>query len=303
VIEVLSGTPGPCAAICAALHGDEVVGTGVVHRLAQQLPRALRRGSVLLFPALNPPGLRLGARRLPGEERDLNRLLPGDARGDGGERAASCIWHELLSRRPEAVLDLHADSPACIPYAILDRVLARQGRPARRRLKAMRALAAATGLTVISDYPEAPYRHLGLDRSLAGALVNQGNIPAITLELGPRRMVDPVAVDSGVVATLGVLTQLGMAARPATAHPSLVGGGPWRRDSGPRSTREGLLVPLCTPGTVLVEGSTIAEVRDIDGTALECIEVPRTSVVLSLVEQSWCQAGSHVATVAVPDED
>ena len=300
-ITIESETPGPKAAVCANLHGDECVGIGVIHDLASTLPDQLLRGSVRLYPTLNPEGLRAGARRAPGDRKDLNRAFPGDARGSAVERTAHAVWTDIRSFGPELVLDLHADSSASIPYTILDRLVV-PGPDKPRRLATLLAFAKATGLTVVHDYKEAPYRRFGLDRSLSGALLNHGRLSAITLELGPRRLVHPDAARAGVQAVLGALTELGLVGRSATAHSSRVAGGPWRRDSGPSVRCAGILRPLHAPGTVLRSGQDLATVHSVDGELLERLSAPTRALILSLAERTWISPGESVATLAVPDE-
>lgn len=300
VVTVESAQPGPRVAVCANLHGDECIGLGVVHRLIEALPDLLLRGTVRLYPSLNPEGLRAGARRAPGDGGDLNRAFPGDPRGSAAERTAHAIWHDLLGFDPELVLDLHADSSASIPYAILDRILGSSpDKP--RRLARLASLARCTGLTVVNDYQESPYRRFGLDRSLSGALLNHGRIGAFTLELGPRRLLHPEGMHTGWTAVLGALTDLGLATHPAQPHASMVSGGPWRRDSGPGPRGAGVLRPLHPPGTVLRAGQDLATLHSLDGALTERLVVPTRSLILSLAERAWVAPGESVATLAIPD--
>ncbi len=303
VLTVESAAPGPRVAICANLHGDECLGIGVVHELAARLPDDLQRGAVRLYPSLNPEGLKVGARKAPGASRDLNRVFPGDPHGGPSDRIAHTVWQDLLAFEPELVLDLHADSSASIPYAIVDRLITARGEEKRRRLDHLERLAQASGLTVIRDYREAPYRRFGLDSSLSGALVNHGRIGALCLELGPRRLVEPASVQAGLTAVLGVLDALGLAEAPAPEHPSLTSPGPWRRDSGPRTGVAGVLRPRWSPGSLLQAGQVLATVHGLDGTLLERLECDSAALVLSLVERAWIPQGEAVATLAVPDPD
>ena len=301
VITVESRQDGPRVVICANLHGDECIGIGVVHRLIEALPRTLLRGSVRLIPSLNPEGLRAGARRAPGARTDLNRAFPGEARGRAAERIAHAVWHDIMAFGPELVLDLHADSSASIPYAILDRLVTAREPERGRRMARLQGLAAATGLTVVHDYADAPYRRFQLDRSLSGALLNHGKVGALTLELGPRRLLLPGAVEAGERAVMGALTMLGLVAADAPAHPSRIGGGPWRRDSGPTPRSGGVLRPLHPPGTVLEPGQLLAVISSLDGGLRERIPVTERALILALAERAWIAPGDSVATIAVPD--
>jgi predicted deacylase len=301
VLTVESQADGPRAVVCANLHGDESIGIGVVHRLLERLPDALLRGSVRLYPSLNPEGLRAGSRRAPGERTDLNRAFPGDARGSVAERIAHAVWHDIMDFGPAVALDLHADSSASIPYAIVDRLINAREPERSRRLGRLERLARSAGLTVVHDYPDGPYRHFQLDRSLSGALLNHGKIEAFTLELGPRRLLLPEAVRSGFEAVSGVLAELGLVAAEPTRHVSQVGGGPWRRDSGPSPRSGGVLRHLRDPGELLEAGMDLASIHHLDGQLKERVVVTERSLVLSLAERAWIAVGESIATLAVPD--
>ena len=60
-----TGRSGPNAVVTANIHGDETTGVGVIHNLARCLPDLLLRGSVYLYPTLNPDGLAACSRVLP----------------------------------------------------------------------------------------------------------------------------------------------------------------------------------------------------------------------------------------------
>lgn len=299
VISVESFTPGPVALITANLHGDECTGVGVVHRLRHLLPELLLRGSVHLYPSLNPGGLREACRGVPGDERDPNRSFPGAADGSMAERLAFVAWTDILSRSPDLLIDLHTDSVRAIPYAILDRVC--RGNDRRTLDLRCQELAAASGLTVLREYPKPRYLRYGLDRSLPGALVNGPGVAAVTLEVGPRRALDPQAVEVALKAALGVLTAAGLVECPAPAHPSLVQGGPWRRESGPRCTQAGVLEVLPDPGHIFPAGEIIARLRSLDGRTLQELAAPEAGFVVAVPDRCWVASASACATLAVRD--
>ncbi len=299
VVSIDSGIPGPVAVLTANLHGDECTGVAVVHRLRHLLPELIRCGVVHLYPSLNPGGLREGCRGVPGDDHDPNRLFPGDANGSMAERLVAAIWQDLLARKPELLIDLHTDAVRAVPYAILDRVcrgLGRRGLDAR-----CQELAAASGLTVLREYPRPRYLRYNLDRSLPGALVNGPGIPAVTLEVGPRRAVDPVAVETALRAALGVLSLAGVVSAPAPAHPSRVSGGPWRRESGPRSSQAGVLEVLVEPGRLFPAGELLARVRSLDGRTIQELSAAEPGFVVAIPDRCWVPASSAIATLAVRD--
>jgi len=80
---VFHGGAGPKVAVVAGIHGDELEGLYVCHRLAAWLEElALTqsdalRGRVELYPALNPLGIDTLQRFVPVFDTDLNRNFPG----------------------------------------------------------------------------------------------------------------------------------------------------------------------------------------------------------------------------------
>ncbi len=287
---------GPVVAVVANLHGDECTGIAAVHELTEVLPGALRCGSLHLYPSLNPAGLEEGSRTVPGDTVDPNRVFPGRRSGTPAERLARRIWADLTGRRPSLVIDLHTDTDGAIPYALVDRVLDTGRSDLEKRC---RRLAAGSGLTVLSEYPPDRYVRFGLDHSLPGALVNGPGIAAITLEIGPRRRIDRAAVELAVQAVLGVLSAVGLMSAAAPSHPSRIGRGSWRRESGPRATCAGVLVPFVSPGERVGVGARLAEVRTIDGRVRETLTATDAGYVVSLAERAHIQAGVACATLAV----
>ncbi len=71
----------------------------------------LLRGTVILMPALNPPAVEARTRVSPIDEKNLNRVFPGDADGTITERIAHLVTSRVLPLA-DVVLDLHADGQA-----------------------------------------------------------------------------------------------------------------------------------------------------------------------------------------------
>jgi predicted deacylase len=299
VVVVHSEKPGPTLVVTGNVHGDETTGIGVVHNLIRRLPTLLYCGKVVLYPTLNPAGLMAGIRTLPGDGQDLNRMFPGKPRGPASERHAHAIWADIQSHEPDGLLDQHTDVAGAIPYAIVDRVV-RLREPRRLSTQCLR-LAGASGLTVLREYPRDRYLRYGLDRSLPGAMVNLLGVPSVTLEVGPRRRLDPKYAGIATAAALGFLTAAGVVDAPAPVHKTTQEGGPWRRDGGPRTNHTGILVPLVRPGQNLERGSAIAEVRTIRGEVLETLRARSLGFVVALPERTHVVPGVACATIAVRD--
>lgn len=294
-IEHTAPLDGPLVIVIGNLHGDEVTGLFVAHEIDRWLPDALLRGRVLLYPTVNPLGLAHRVRTVGLEGGDLNRAFPGDRNGGVAERLAAALWADVIERRPSMVIDLHADSAQAVPYALVDREI-----NGRLDLAAsVDRAASASGLTVVADYPEDEYRRYNLDRSLTGALVNRAAIPAVTLEVGPRRHADPRAIAIAADAVRGILASLGMVDRPVPSRADA--DGPWRRSTAWRAGHDGILVPVVPAGVRFEAGDVVAEVRTIEGALSQRIRADRRGFALSWPDAVWVTAGSPVGTFAVVD--
>jgi predicted deacylase len=301
-ISAPPGAPtGPTVAVLANVHGDEVQGVVAAHALADALEGRLTSGSVVLYPSCNPQGLSLRTRHVPPDDTDLNRLFPGNPRGLWSAKLAAALWRDLTLRQPDVVIDLHSDSANAIPYVIVDRPVRLPWDRRRALGERMEALARATGLTVLREYPDDAYLQYGLDHSLAGAVVNQLGVPALTLEVGPRRSVDAAAVATMRDAVMGVLAALGVVPGVPSTPPSAVPAGPWRRAPGPRAKRAGLVMPRVPVGAVVAAGAPVADVVGLDGAVEETVLATDTGLVVSWMESPWIEAGGVLLTLGLMD--
>jgi predicted deacylase len=300
-MELRGDRAGPLLWLTAAVHGDEVAGLEVVHRLYEELLHERFRGRVRSIPGVNVAGVSAIRRTVPAADEDMNRLFPGDPAGSLAARIAHAVFRTIAADRPALAIDLHTDSALSIPYVILDRALSRAARPA---LAAAGTIAATTGLAVIHDWPLPEYRELRLDRSLSGALINHAAIPSFTLELGPTRVADPAFVEAGCHAVRAAMRELGMIERAAAAGRAGRGApapdGERRcRIPGVTAATGGLLRYRVVPGSEVREGAILATVVDLVGRVLEEIRAPAPGLIISLAERIPCYPGMTVATLAV----
>jgi uncharacterized protein len=300
VVVHTAGTPGPTVVVTGNLHGDECTGPAAVHALDALLPGILLRGCVALYPSLNPSGLMARARDVPEDGLDLNRAFPGSRTGSHAERIAATAWTDLTARQPALVIDLHADSAAAIPYAILDRPIHLEPERQVQMRSTLEQIGDATGLTLLWEYEPTLYRRYALDRSLAGAVVNRLGVPAITLEVGPRRVVLPAATRTMLGAIERVLHHLGMIG----ASPGVVrtrAEGRMRRAAGPRAPTTGLLVPRTTPGTRFERGEVLAHVTELSLRKQTPLVATCDGLLVSWMEGAWVEEGAVPGTIGVAE--
>lgn len=303
VILLDSGVEGPTVAVTANVHGDESSGVVAVHAIDRWLQDHLESGCVVLYPSLNPRALALNTRRVPHDGADLNRCFPGRSTGTASERLADAVWQSLSKAAIDVLIDLHTDSTGSIPYTIVDRAVALTGRARQHLDRRSLALGQATGLTVLLEYPDDLYMRFGLDRSLAGAVVNHLHKPAVTVEAGPRGVVDWDSVGIMRGAVHGVLAEVGVvggAPRPDASRVTCASG-VWRRGATARTRRAGVFVPSLRAGDRFRPGAVLGVVRDLAGDPLDEVRAQGDGVVVSWIDSPWVEAGQVVGTIGIPE--
>lgn len=94
--------------LVSGTHGDELEGQYICYEVARRInehPEYLE-GIIDIFPALNPLGIDMAHRSVPGINMDLNRMFPGDGNGDMMERITSAIIDDIIGS--DVCFDLHA---------------------------------------------------------------------------------------------------------------------------------------------------------------------------------------------------
>ncbi|KPF64528.1 succinylglutamate desuccinylase/aspartoacylase family protein [Porphyrobacter sp. AAP60] len=191
-VRVLHGArPGPAVFVSGAIHGDEIVGTAVIQRLAQTLDPAQMAGTVLLVPVANIFGFLNRSRYLP-DRRDLNRSFPGSAGGSLAGQIANIFYREVVERC-ELGIDMHS--------AAIHRYNLPQVRIAAGNARLVE-LAMAFGAPVII---ESPLREGSL-RDLA----RKNGVDMLLFEAGEALRFDRLSIETGVAGVHRVLAHLGM---------------------------------------------------------------------------------------------
>lgn len=97
--------PGPTVFVSAAIHGDEINGVAIIHRLLAL--KSLRRlaGTLICIPVVNVFGFLNQSRYLP-DGRDLNRSFPGSETGSLTARLANKFVNEIAAHCQYGI-DLH----------------------------------------------------------------------------------------------------------------------------------------------------------------------------------------------------
>lgn len=286
------GGAGAHLYIGVTIHGDEVTGQAALWRVGAWLEQSVLHGTVTAVPVQNPEGFNYNVRGMPGRTVDPNRSYPGDPKGDTMERVTARIVEAALAA--DAAIDVHTAGWA-MPYILLDPV-------ADAELAARtRALARATGVTLVDEFASEDYEKEGLGASLPPVLHAAGK-PAFTLELGGHGHIEWSQVEAGAVALRNAIRHLGIV-RDETEGLRDV---PAYEDEGRRRVdffcdHGGLVEFVVRPGDRVEAGRRVARIRNVYGRVVEEIVAARTGVVLALAPTSAVWSGAYLGEIAAED--
>jgi predicted deacylase len=198
---VFHGGHRPKVAVLAGIHGDELEGLYVCHRLAAWLedlatarPDALL-GQVELYPAMNPLGLDTLQRLVPVYETDLNRNFPGHSEGPLPQRIAETAMRHL--RDAALVIDIHASNIFLreIPQVRINQTFATPLVPLAQRMNV--DLIWLHGSVTV------------LEATIAHSLNSLG-VPCLVVEMGVGMRVTPAFTEQLVIGILNLWRDLGV---------------------------------------------------------------------------------------------
>ncbi|KAL6050373.1 SPX domain-containing protein [Balamuthia mandrillaris] len=155
---------GPTVAITAAMHGNELNGIPLIHRLFKEIDPTKLCGSLIAVPVVNVPGYHRNQREFSDGE-DLNRVFPGSMK-QPSKAFAQRFLMRIISK-VEYLIDLHTASFGRINSLY---VRADMNDPITARMAYLQE-------------PQIIVHNTGPDGSLRGAAADLG-INAITVEIG-----------------------------------------------------------------------------------------------------------------------
>jgi predicted deacylase len=95
IIVIQGQKDGPTLGLTAAIHGNELNGIAIIHKLVETIDVKLLKGRVVAIPGLNAVSVELDQRRFIDDE-DLNRNFPGKETGNRSEQYAYKISKRVL---------------------------------------------------------------------------------------------------------------------------------------------------------------------------------------------------------------
>lgn len=266
---------GPVVFITAALHGDEINGTGAVRRLIKDEEFQPLRGAAILIPVLNLLAFDRHSRYLP-DRRDLNRSFPGSTGGSLASRMARTIFDEIVTRSDYGI-DLHTAAVRRTNYPNV------RGDMTNSRV---RRLADAFGSEIIID-GKGPKGALRREACRAGC-------PTIIMEGGEVWKVEPSIVESAERGIKNVLRSLEMLEGPPDrpAYQVVVDKSKWIR-----AERGGFLRFHVQPGDIIDKDQPIATNTTLLGREHSTLHSPFDAAVIGMTTLPAVSPGEPVCNL------
>ncbi len=288
---VFSGGPGPRVALVSGIHGDELEGLYLCHRIAAWLEDLKRRrpeallGTVELYPGMNPLGLETLQRLIPVFDTDLNRNFPGHAEGLVPQRIAAAAMKSLQGCA--LVVDVHASNIFLreIPQVRINRAFSGRLTP----------LAQKMNLDLIWIHESMTVLETTLSHSL-----NSANTPCLVVEMGVGMRLTPQFTDQLVVGILNTWKDLGVLAAdldiPALSHKPLLADDTNVHYANAETS--GLFVAASAHWNRLKKGDLLGHVvSPHQGESLSEVRSPVDGVLFTLREYPLVYEGSLMARI------
>ena len=268
---------GPAVFVTAAIHGDEINGTGIVHDFLFGDPVELTKGTLILAPIVNVFGFEAHERYLP-DRRDLNRSFPGTANGSLASRIAHTLITEIADQCDYG-LDLHTAAFQRTNYPNVRADLSDLN---------VRNLANAFGCALVID-GKGPVGSFRRECTKRGC-------PTIILEAGEPWKIEPGILQIGVQGIRNVLISLGMMQGTIQQPPyqALI-----RKTTWIRATVGGILKFHVSPGQFVEEGQGIATNYSVFGKAQNTLRSKNNGIVIGMLTMPAVKPGEPVCNIGL----
>lgn len=265
--------PGPVFGMTAGVHGNELNGIPVVHRVFGSLDLEALRGTVIAVVVVNVPGFRLNQRELD-EGTDLNTIFPGRARGSTPHVYAHRVVQRLV-RKMDRFLDLHTASFGRINSLY---VRADMDHPVARQMAYLLR-------------PQITLHNQPSDKTLRGAAMAFG-IPSVTIEIGDPQRFQPELVKSTAQGVRRLMASMDMITKRKTplGDPPLI----CDKSKWLYTDRGGLLEVYPELCQIVQRGDLLARLTDVFGEVIREYRAPEDGVVIGKSVNPSGPVGSRI---------
>ncbi len=279
VVVLRGGAPGPVVGVTAAVHGNELNGIPVIHRLVARLGETgLHKGALVTVPIVNIPGY-LRQQRQFEDGVDLNRIMPGKEPGNVSELYAHRFFERVV-RRFDYLIDLHTAS-----YGRVNSLYIRADMEDEETARLARLIA-----------PQIIVHNPAGDGTLRGAAEEAG-IRALTVEVGNPQRVQRDLVRSARLGVQEVLEHLGML--DDISDPDNSETFECKRSYWLYTDRGGILSVLPQLVERVERDQVVARVHDIWGRLACEYRAPEAGIVVGKSTNPTARAGSRILHLGI----
>ena len=281
-VSVIRGKQdGPRLWISAAIHGDEINGVEIIHRILEFIRNREIKGTLIAVPIVNIFGFSQQSRYLP-DRRDLNRCFPGSRGGSLAARLASIFIREIVDNSTHGI-DIHTGAiHRC-------NLLQIRCNPA---CQASLALASAFQPAIVVT-----------KRPIKGTLrwsATKKNKPNILIEAGEALRFSEGLIENSTQGILRTMAHLGML-DDLTSYPTDT-----TRFSSKthwvRAKLGGLFQTQVELGQSVEKGALLGKITDVLGKLNVKIKAQNSGVIIGLTKNPLVYQGDALVHVAIIDD-
>jgi hypothetical protein len=288
-VTVVTGVrEGPVLALIAGTHGSEPSPILGLQRVRAELNPAELAGTVIIVQIANVPSFQERTiYRGPWDQKNLNRVFPGNAGGTTSDRIAHAVTTQVIDQC-DCLIDMHSGdgNEALRPYSYWNKLGIDDAVDQRAR-----ELAIAFGIDhIVIDRgrPRDPKATLFCSNTAAV----RGK-PAVTTEAGAVGVPAEEMVETNVRGAFGVMQKLGMLdgtpdpIDPVWIEPSIV----------MTSPETGLWYPSVEADQYVKEGQPFGRLTDYFGATLADVKAPMSGTVLYVVVSPAMAKGEPIGMI------
>lgn len=284
-IQPESGCSQKRISIVTGIHGDELEGQYVCLELSRRIaehPEYLK-GTVDIYPALNPFGIDSITRGIPAFDLDMNRIFPGRQDGDMNEYVAAEIIKDLEGS--DLCIDIHASNIFLteIPQIRINRLHEEKLLPY--------ALLSNMDFIWIHD------ANTVLESTLAYSL-NSRNVPALVVEMGVGMRITREYGEQLTDGIFRLMNELGIWNGPVSPVRNPVVSRDPENVSFLNAPVSGIFIKTLSHGAHVKEGMEIGCIADpLKGVILCRVTAPADGWLFTVREYPVVDQGSLIARI------
>jgi len=262
----------------AGMHGDEVEGVQAARKLINLVKPTELAGNLVIFPTVNTTAYNARLRESPIDNRDLNRLFPGNEHGTFSERLAYSLFQAITSNMTDQdlILDMHGGGRFVTSASLIE--LSETGDRLDKLQMDTAEIACNPLLDIIVRTGKAgPWKEL-YKGTFGRELQKQLPVPCVTFEVGGLSQGSEAHIQGHLQGVLNLMSQWGMYTKfDSRRAESIV---KVTENVRIQATHRGFWKPKVKARDKVSKGQLIAAVEDSNASEIELLRSPYDGLVL-----------------------